>query len=94
MKIGQAVKIVIPPIDNMSKKGSVKKGALAIVVDGYEEFPYLYKKLSELVKNHIDEFIWIKWTKDDPRWCGRIDGAYLSCRFAPARIINCKNVLN
>ena len=97
MRPGSLVKLTIPDMDNADKKGSVEKGALARVVNGYDEFPYLHKKLVDMIGDQAEEFLWVKWDKRDPRWHGRVDGAYHSCRFCDAKrkmIINTNKVLN
>jgi hypothetical protein len=96
VKPGAIVKVLIPPLDNIQKKGAVDKGALARVVYGPEKFPYLYKKLAERVGDQAQEFIWVKWVQNDPRWHGRIDGAYSKDRFCEVgrKMINTNRVLN
>lgn len=89
MKVGSIVKTVLPPIDDIKIKGSVDPGALAIVVDGQKEFPALYNQLEQQVGAEcMDEFIWIEWVKDDPRYFGRFDGAYAKCRFSNTRVVS------
>ena len=97
MKPGTLVKLMIPEMDNTDKKGSVEKGALARVVNGYDEFPYLHKKLAERLGDKAEEFLWVRWDKSDFRWNGRVDGAYHSCRFCDVKrkkVINTNRVLN
>jgi hypothetical protein len=96
MKPGAIVKLLIPPMDHVEKKGSVDRGALARIVCGPDEFPYLYKKLEEQLGDCAQMFIWIKWMQNDPRWHGRIDGAYAESRFCEIgkRMINSNRVLN
>lgn len=91
MKVGSVVRVAIPPEDNVESKGSVERGAMAVVVDGKEKFPRLYQEFVKRIKNHIDEFVWVEWVKSDNRWKGRIDGAYAKWRFIHLRIINSLN---
>lgn len=76
------VKVVVPPEDDIPDKGSVTRGALAVIVDGREEFPDFYDMMCQIgVDPENDGFIFVKWVREDPRWKGRIDGAYSLCRF-------------
>jgi hypothetical protein len=81
MKINSVVRVIIPPTEQNDSKGIVEKGALAIVVDGLKEFPDLYYKLKKSIEDDIDEFIFVRWIREDIRWKGRIDGAYAKNRF-------------
>jgi len=91
MKPGTIVKLLVPDMDNEDKKGYVEVGATARVVDGFDEFPYLYKKLEERLGPQSRSFIWIRWHQEHPKWHGRIDGAYCADRFRAlisGRVIN------
>jgi hypothetical protein len=91
MKPGTIVKLLVPDMDNEDKKGYVESGAIAEVVDGFDEFPYLYKKLEERLGANIDKFIWIRWDQRHPKWHKRVDGAYHRSRFCSirtSRVIN------
>ena len=79
-KEGTVLEIVYPVNCN------VEHGALATVVNGLKEFPDLHKKLNCYIAERApgidnDEFIWIKWVKEDWRWKGQRDGAYTCARF-------------
>jgi len=91
MKPGSIVKLKLDRMAEIHNKGYVKEGALAEVVDGPLEFPDLYKELVERIGPLLaEEFIWVRWVQSDPRWHGRIDGAYIKCRFndLPDRVLN------
>lgn len=89
MKVGSVVRVIVPPEDCVDVKGSVERGALAVIVDGNEKFPKLYKDfLSRVRGKNTEEFVWVEWIKNDGRWKGRIDGVYAKWRFSPLRIVN------
>lgn len=77
------VRVVAPLMEQMGEKGHVLRGALAVVVDGTVEFPHYYNELCNLFGSspEINDFIFVKWIREDPRWKGRIDGAYSAARF-------------
>ena len=90
MKPGSVVKLRLSRMAEKNTKGYVEEGALAEVVDGPSEFPELYEELVERAGVVAGEFIWVRWVQSDPRWHGRIDGAYIKCRFddLPDRVLN------
>jgi hypothetical protein len=88
MRIGAVLKVMIPPTDDVEAKGEVEPGALAVVVDGSQQFPDLYKELLRRVKEDANEFVWVEWVRTDDRWKGRVDGAYAKWRFNSLRIVN------
>jgi hypothetical protein len=74
-------------VDGPKNKWTAKVGARATVVDGKKRFPELHDQLEEYLRNFgsldkdIEEFIFVVWDRNDPRWNKQPDGAYTKYRF-------------
>lgn len=78
--------IVELELNKPANKWKAQPGARAEVVDK-RRFPDLHNQLEEYLRNFgepekdMEEFIFVVWDRNDPKWNGQPDGAYTKYRF-------------